>query len=162
MAAHYAPLSLGFSRQGYWSGVPFPSSMHESEKRKWSLSVVPTLSDPMDCSLPGSSVHGTFQARVLEWGAIAAAIFSPKQKKDVGWGASCEWLPGKHSKEGYSCYVDLLVLSPLIGFRDLIIHLFLFLGFPGGSASEKSTCGHTCFLQWPTLSLWSVLLSVSE
>ena len=31
----------------------------------------PTLSDPMDCSLPGSSVHGTFQARVLEWVAIA-------------------------------------------------------------------------------------------
>ena len=33
--------------------------------------VCPTLSDPMDCSLPGSSVHGVFQARVLEWGAIA-------------------------------------------------------------------------------------------
>ena len=31
----------------------------------------PTLSDLMDCSLPGSSVHGIFQARVLEWGAIA-------------------------------------------------------------------------------------------
>jgi len=31
----------------------------------------PTLSEPMDCSLPGSSVHGIFQARVLEWGAIA-------------------------------------------------------------------------------------------
>ena len=31
----------------------------------------PTLSDPVDCSLPGSSVHGIFQARVLEWGAIA-------------------------------------------------------------------------------------------
>ena len=31
----------------------------------------PTLSDPKDCSLPGSSVHGIFQARVLEWGAIA-------------------------------------------------------------------------------------------
>ena len=31
----------------------------------------PTLWDPMDCSLPGSSVHGVFQARVLEWGAIA-------------------------------------------------------------------------------------------
>ena len=30
-----------------------------------------TLSDPMDCSLPGSSVHGIFQAGVLEWGAIA-------------------------------------------------------------------------------------------
>ena len=31
----------------------------------------PTLSDPMDCSLPGSSAHGIFQARVLEWGTIA-------------------------------------------------------------------------------------------
>ena len=31
----------------------------------------PTLSDPMDCSLPGSSIHGISQARVLEWGAIA-------------------------------------------------------------------------------------------
>ena len=31
----------------------------------------PTLSDPMDCSLPGSSVHGIFQAKVLEWGASA-------------------------------------------------------------------------------------------
>ena len=34
-----------------------------------------TLRDPMDCSLPGSSVHGIFQARVLEWGAIAFSIF---------------------------------------------------------------------------------------
>ena len=34
----------------------------------------PTLRDPMDCSLPGSSVHGIFQARVLEWGAIESVI----------------------------------------------------------------------------------------
>ena len=33
-----------------------------------------TLRDPMDCSLPGSSVHGIFQARVLEWGAIAFSV----------------------------------------------------------------------------------------
>ena len=32
----------------------------------------PTLSDPMDYSLPGSSIHGIFQARVLKWGAIAS------------------------------------------------------------------------------------------
>ena len=31
----------------------------------------PTLNDPMDCSLPGSSIHGILQARVLDWGAIA-------------------------------------------------------------------------------------------
>ena len=38
----------------------------------------PTLSDPMDCSLPGSSVYGIFQARVLEWGAIAFSVRSLK------------------------------------------------------------------------------------
>ena len=38
----------------------------------------PILSDPMDCSLPGSSIHGIFQARVLEWGAIA---FSTSQRR---------------------------------------------------------------------------------
>ena len=36
-----------------------------------SLQSCPTLCDPMDCSPPGASIHGTFQARVLEWGAIA-------------------------------------------------------------------------------------------
>ena len=34
-----------------------------------------TLSDPMDCSLPGSAIHGIFQARVLEWGAIAFSMY---------------------------------------------------------------------------------------
>ena len=45
--------------------------MHESEEWKWISQSCPTPSDPMDCSPPGSSVHGIFQARVLEWGAIA-------------------------------------------------------------------------------------------
>ena len=40
----------------------------------------PTFSDPMDCSPPGSSVHGIFQARALEWGAIAFSEISL-----VGW-----------------------------------------------------------------------------
>ena len=44
-----------------------------------------TLSDPMDCSPPGSSVHGIFQARVLEWGAIAFveqfSIYSMKSRR---------------------------------------------------------------------------------
>ena len=38
-----------------------------------------TPSDPMDCSLPGSSIHGIFQARVLEWGAIAFSVPSLEQ-----------------------------------------------------------------------------------
>ena len=39
----------------------------------------PTLSDPMDCSLPGYSAHGIFQARVLEWGAIAFSEVKTQQ-----------------------------------------------------------------------------------
>ena len=73
-AALQAPPSLGFSRQEHWSGLPFPSPMHESEKWKWSRSVCSTLSDPMDCSLPGSSIHGIFQAKVLEWGDTAFSM----------------------------------------------------------------------------------------
>ena len=45
-----------------------------------SLSRVPTLCDPMDCSLPGSSVHGIFQARVLEWGAISSSRGSSQHR----------------------------------------------------------------------------------
>ena len=49
----------------------------------------PTLSDPMDCSLPGSSIHGIFQARVLEWGAIAFSatlekLCSAKEAQSAG------------------------------------------------------------------------------
>ena len=55
MAAHQAPQSLGFSRQEHWSGLPFPSPMHESEKWKWSHSVM------SDSSLP----HGLQPTRLL-------------------------------------------------------------------------------------------------
>ena len=84
-----SPPSLGFSRQEHWSGLPFPSPIHESESEVAQSCLTP--SDPMDCSLPGSSVHGIFQARVLEWGAIA---FSEQMY-------SCHyflhWLPFKES-----------------------------------------------------------------
>ena len=76
-AAHQTPPSLGFSRQEYWSGLPFPSPMHESEKWKWSCSVASDSSRPHGLSLPASSVHGISQARVLEWGAIAFSRFQP-------------------------------------------------------------------------------------
>ena len=68
-AAHQAPLSLGFSRQEHCSGLPFSSPMHKSESEV--AQSCPTLHDRMDHSPPGSTVHGIFQARVLEWGAIA-------------------------------------------------------------------------------------------
>ena len=45
-SGHQAPLSVGFSRQEHWSGLPFPSPVHESEKSKWSHSVVSDSSRP--------------------------------------------------------------------------------------------------------------------
>ena len=53
--AHQAPPSLGFSRQEHWSGLPFPSPMHESDKWKWSRSVVSDSSRP----------HGLQPSRLL-------------------------------------------------------------------------------------------------
>ena len=91
-AADQAPPSLGFSRQEHWSGLPFPSPMHESEKWKWIAQLCPTLSDPMDCSLPGSSIHGIFQAGVLEWVAIAFSILlgisgnKNDHQESISWG----------------------------------------------------------------------------
>ena len=59
-----------------------PQCMHESEKSKWSQSC-PTLCDPMDCSLPGFSVRGIFQARVLEWSAIAFSNLRTNYKINI-------------------------------------------------------------------------------
>ena len=70
MAAHQAHPSLGFSRQEHRSGLPLPSPMHGSEVTQLCL----TLSNPVDCSLPGSSIHGICQARVLEWVAIVFSL----------------------------------------------------------------------------------------
>ena len=55
MAAHQSPPSLGFSRQDHWSGLPFPSLMHDSEKWKWSCTVVSDSSRP----------HGLQPTRIL-------------------------------------------------------------------------------------------------
>ena len=59
----------------------------KSENEREVAQSCPTLSDPMDCSLPGSSVRGIFQARVLEWGAIA---FSEKDAEVMLIKGDCE------------------------------------------------------------------------
>ena len=58
----------------------------------------PTLSDPMDCSPPGSSIHGVFQARVLDWGAIAFSARSYSHRhfvyslKQIPHTLACLWI----------------------------------------------------------------------
>ena len=76
----------------------------------------PTPSDPMDCSPPGSPVHGILQARVLEWGAIACVAQSlPKSRSNL-----CHCDCGAQT----SCY--------------LCLHLLLRLSFPAKTAPPIS------------------------
>ena len=63
----------------------------------------PTLRDPMDCSPPGSSVHGIFQARVLEWDAIAFSE-SLRYLNSCGQRNDASWAPR---------YIDVLIPEPV-------------------------------------------------
>ena len=64
-------LSLGFSRHNTGVGCHFRLQCMKVKSESEVAQLYPTPSDPMDCQLSGSSVHGIFQARVLEWVAIA-------------------------------------------------------------------------------------------
>ena len=93
-AAHQAPPSLGFSRQEHWSGLPFPSPVHESEKWKWSRSVVSGSSRP----------HGLQPTRLL----------CPWDFPGKSPGVGCHWsLLLRHTKLSswawlFSCITNLL------------------------------------------------------
>ena len=70
-----------------WVAIFFSNDKVRSEWSEWSevTQLCPTLCDPMDCSLPGSSVHGIFQARGLEWVAISFSHISYKGEKWKWW-----------------------------------------------------------------------------
>ena len=61
----------------------------------------PTLSNPMDCSLPGFSVHGIFQARVLEWGAIAFSL-----EQQTGSKSGKEYVKAVYCHPAYLTYMQ--------------------------------------------------------
>ena len=66
----------------------------------------PTLCDPMDCSLPGSSVHGIFQARVLEWGASAFSIWVYTQRQFIKNPIKCK-RGGRLQTKGTPCRIPV-------------------------------------------------------
>ena len=70
-AAHQAPPSLDSPGKNTAVGCHFLLQCMKEKSESEVAQSSPTLSNPMDYSPPGSSVHGIFQARVLEWGAIA-------------------------------------------------------------------------------------------
>ena len=71
-AAHQAPRPWDSQGKNIGVGCQFLLQCMKVESESEVTQSSPTLSDPMDCSLPGSSDHEIFQARVLEWGAIAS------------------------------------------------------------------------------------------
>ena len=71
MAAHQAPPPWDSPGKNTGLGCHFLLQCMKVKSESEVAQSCPTLSDSMDCSPPGSSVHGIFQARVLEWGAIA-------------------------------------------------------------------------------------------
>ena len=108
----------------------------------------PTLSDPMDCSLPGFSVHGIFEARILEWVAIS---FSRGSSPPREWNqVSCT--VGRHftvCHQGSPEYCQLWITDKWIleycqlWITDkwyLIGSTVILLGVPGGSDGKASAC----------------------
>ena len=80
MTVHQAPPSLGFPRQEHWSGLPFPSPMHESEKWKWSRSVMSDSLWPHGLQ-PTRLLHPwDFPGKSVEWGAIAFSNIQVRKK----------------------------------------------------------------------------------
>ena len=90
----------------------------------------PTLSDRMDCSLPGSSVHGIFQARVLEWGAIAFS-HTHANAGDISLGVN--------SEEGSAVGKQTATFYSLLGY--LVIFSYFYPLFP--SLSQAASVHHT-------------------
>ena len=87
MAAHQAPHPWDSPGKNTGVGCRFLLQCMKVESESEVAQSCPTLRDPMDCSLPGSSVHGSFQARVLAWGAIAFSVYWHKEgeKKTSGY-----------------------------------------------------------------------------
>ena len=80
-----------------------------------------TLSDPKDCSLLGSSVHGIFQARVLEWGAIAFSVHQPRQGYKQAPCSILPWIPHWKARRKYHQQFFLSFFPQVC--RDLFFHL---------------------------------------
>ena len=103
----------------------------------------PTLRDPMDCSLPGSSVHGIFQARVLEWGAIALVWSVDEQwSQKSGERAKC-W------QSGVLCFsLNSITVSLSEAWTSYLNFSKHFVFFPPLLNEDKNHCPTYPMLLW--------------
>ena len=140
-AAHQVPPSLGFSRQEHWSRLPFPSPMQESEKWKWSRSVVSDLSRP----------HGLQPTRLLcPWNFPG---------KSTGVGCHCLLCYGQESprKNDVALVVNKRVQNSVLG-CNLKNNRTILVWFQGKSFSTTSNPSlypkHKCWRSLSWLVLW--------
>ena len=80
----------------------------------------PTLGDPIDCSPPGSSVHGIFQPRVLEWGAIAFSKPPTKRIQMIAWHFQAEEHTAGEETRGL-CIFDLSQMMPCLSLLPMLM-----------------------------------------
>ena len=108
-----------------WSSNPNPG--HTSTREREVAQSCPTLCDPMDCSLPSSSVHGIFQAIVLEWIAISFSkgSFQPRDQTWVSCTAGRLFTVWATRREGIHVYVWLSTIPLHIYKRIFFIHSFV-------------------------------------
>ena len=144
MAAHKAPPSLGFSRQEQWSGLPFPSPLHESEKWKWSCSVV---SDPQ-------RLHGLQPSR----------LFHPWDFPGRSTGVGCHYLLQEWHWKSTNCFQRRLYLCSIVNvFICTCISVFPLKTFGeaiGFQVEQKSNQKWMkAFTAWP---FWSIAICLKH
>ena len=128
--AYQAPLSMGFSRQEYWSGLPFPSP--EDLPNPGIKPGSPTLqADALPSEPPGRSVGNKFL--LLEWRNVAVVTL-----KETGGKASCR------------CFGKLAFFISFSEFLFVIVS-------PAGRDSQKPWSKQNCSQQRPRLQIWSVI-----
>ena len=124
-----APPSMGFSRQEYWSGLPFPSPMHESEKWKWSRSVMSNSSQP----------HGLRPTRLLH----------PWDFPGKSTGVGCHCLLHLSVDGHLGCFHVLAIIKSAATMNTGVhasLSIMVFSGFIPSSGIVGS-CVHECSLQ---------------
>ena len=107
----------------------------------------PTLCDPMDCRLPGSTIHGIFQARVLEWVAISFSRGSSQPRIEPRSPAlEADALPSELPGKPVICISEVIDISSRQSWVQLVLHpekWYRWTYFHNGRRREREqTCGH--------------------
>ena len=124
MAAHQAPPSLGFSRQEHWNGLPFPSPRHESEKWKWSRSVVSKSMTPVTVAYQAPPSMGFSRQEYYS----GVPLPSPKEISSLSYSIVFLYFFALITEEGFlmsPCYSLELCIQIEFTIIRIIIYAFI-------------------------------------